>query len=87
MARGKLCSGGDREHFAFYQLLTRMVCAHDSPTTSSFYAGLFKGSFVLGQMRPLHRSRQSASRNSRAVQFDRERWGVPVQKNGSFAMN
>ena len=27
--------------FAFYQLLTRMVSAHDSPTTSNFFAGLF----------------------------------------------
>lgn len=27
--------------FAFYQLLTRMVSAYDSPTTSNFFAGLF----------------------------------------------
>lgn len=26
--------------FCFYQLLTRMLAAHDSPTTSNFYAGL-----------------------------------------------
>ncbi|MDF0729297.1 DMT family transporter [Pseudomonas entomophila] len=26
--------------FCFYQLLTRLVAAHDSPTTSNFYAGL-----------------------------------------------
>ncbi|MEQ7921556.1 DMT family transporter [Xanthomonas sp. WHRI 1810A] len=27
--------------FACYQLLTRLVAAHDSPTTSNFFAGLF----------------------------------------------
>jgi drug/metabolite transporter (DMT)-like permease len=27
--------------FACYQLLTRLVSAHDSPTTSNFFAGLF----------------------------------------------
>ncbi|WP_297845106.1 DMT family transporter [Pseudomonas sp.] len=32
---------GSATCFAFYQLLTRMVSAHDSPTTSNFFAGLF----------------------------------------------
>lgn len=37
--------------FACYQLLTRLVAAHDSPTTSNFFAGLFN-SLVMTAMLP-----------------------------------